>query len=136
MGRLMSTPHLDRTQVFIPAKADRLDVLRLVVRNACARRGASVDEIDDAALAVHEAGLALIDGGADRLQLDFGGNGDVLTIAIGSSNRVTLEPDDSMSFRIIEAVAAGFEISEGDAGTSIAIRLQVGTPGSDPARSE
>lgn len=125
----MTIPNLDgKTQVSIPADADRLDVLRLVVRNACARRGATVDEIDDAALAVHEAALALIDAGADRLQLDFGGHRDPLKVAIGSSNRVALEPDDSLSFRIIEAVAARFEISEGAEGTSIAIQLQVGTP--------
>lgn len=124
----MSTPpNLDTTQVSIPADPDRLDVLRLVVRNACARRGASVDEIDDAALAAHEAGLALIDAGAERLQLDFGESGSDLTIVIGSSNRVALQPDDTMSFRIIEAMAIGFDVSEGDTGTSITIRLRVGT---------
>lgn len=127
MGWPMSNPNLESTQVSIPADPERLDVLRLVVRNACARRGASVDEIDDAALAAHEAGLALIEAGADRLQLEFSESGNDLTIAIGSSNRVALQPDDTMSFRIIEAMAAGFEVSEGDAGTSIAIRLRVGT---------
>lgn len=123
----MTTPKLDNTQVSIPADPERLDVLRLVVRNACARRGASVDEIDDAALTAHEAGLSLINAGADRLQLDFDESGDDLTIVVGSSNRVALHPDDTMSFRIIEAMAVGFEVSEGDAGTSIAIRLRVGT---------
>lgn len=128
----MTTSRREPTQVAIPADPDRLDVLRLVVRNACARRGASVDEIDDAALAVHEAGLALIDAGASRLELELGGDEGELTVTIGSPAAIPLQWEEGMSFRIIESVAAGVQVSNGNRGTSITLRLRVG---GEPDRS-
>lgn len=128
----MTTSRREPTQVSIPADPDRLDVLRLVVRNACARRGASVDEIDDAALAVHEASLALIEAGATRLELELGGDGGELSVTIGTPAAITLHPEEGMSFRIIEAVAAGVEVSTDGGGTAITIRLQVGQEPDQP----
>jgi len=126
MTRPMTTPHLDRTRVSIPGDTAHLDVLRLVVRNACARRGGSLDEVDDAALAVHEAGLALVEGGATQLTMEVDGEGEQLTVVVTSPTQVSLDPDASMSFRIIEALADAFEIQDAGGATTIHIRLPAG----------
>ncbi|MDP2622591.1 MAG: hypothetical protein Q8Q29_02200 [Actinomycetota bacterium] len=120
----MTTPQINRTAVSIPGDPGHLDVLRLVVRNACARRGASLDQIDDSALAVHEAGLALIEAGAEGIDMEFDGASE-LTVFVSTPLKVTLRPDESMSFRIIEALTEGYDIESTDDATTIRLRLRI-----------
>ncbi|HSM01980.1 MAG TPA: hypothetical protein VK960_06030 [Acidimicrobiia bacterium] len=120
----MTTPRVNHTRISIPADPGHLDVLRLVVRNACARRDCSVDAIDDAALAVHEAGLAFIEAGAERIDMeldDVPGHLDVLL----TSGHVELDLE-SMSFRIIEALTETLEAGTADGNTSLRLRLGLG----------
>lgn len=120
----MTTPRLNHTRISIPAEPGHLDVLRLVVRNACARRDCSVDAIDDAALAVHEAGLAFIEAGAHRIDMELdavSGHLDVLLM----SGHVDLDLE-SMSFRIIEALTEKFEAGSTDGTTTLRLRFGLG----------
>lgn len=100
-------------------------MLRLVVRNACARREASVDEIDDAALAVHEAGLAFIEAGAERIDMDIDDVAENLDVLLTASRQLDLALD-SMSFRIIETLTESFETGGGDDATTLRLRIRLG----------
>jgi len=125
MGWPMTTPRLNHTRISIPADPGHLDVLRLVVRNACARRESSVDEIDDAALAVHEAGLAFIEAGAERIEMDIDEVAENLDVAITADGMLDLAVD-SMSFRIIETLTESFETGTADDATTLRLRIRLG----------
>lgn len=120
----MTTPRLTNVRISIPGDAEHLDVLRLVARNACARRGSSVDEIDDAALAVHEAGLALIEGGAGRIDMDLDTSADDLDVSLTGAGASGVS-DETMSFRIIEALTESFDIEAGPTATLIRLRIRI-----------
>jgi hypothetical protein len=47
-------------------------------------------------------------------------------VTIGSPAAIELQPEEGLSFRIIEAVAAGVEVANGDGRTSITLRLRTG----------
>jgi len=100
-------------------------VLRLVVRNACARRECSIDAIDDAALAVHEAGLAFIEAGTDRIDMEIDQAVEHLDVLLVASGQVDLSLD-SMSFRIIEALTESFEVGPSDGATTLRLRFGLG----------
>lgn len=121
----MTTPRLNHTRISIPADPGHLDVLRLLVRNACARRESSVDEIDDAALAVHEAGLAFIEAGAERIDMDIDDVAENLDVLLTASRQLDLALD-SMSFRIIETLTESFETGGGDDATTLRLRIRLG----------
>lgn len=83
-----------------------------------------MDQIDDSALAVHEAGLALIEAGAEKIDMEFDGASE-LTVFVSAPSRVTLRPDESMSFRIIEALTESYDIESTDDATTIRLRLSI-----------
>jgi len=112
-----------RIEVSVPARAEDLGVLRLVVRSVCAGRGATVDDIDDAALAVQEAGIALIEAGeSERLRMELEPTAAGIEVRLSASTSGSL-PTESMSLSVIKALAHQFEASTSGGPASIRMVL-------------
>jgi hypothetical protein len=84
-----------------------------------------VDEIDDAALAVHEAGLAFIEAGAERIEMDIDDVAEHLDVVLATPRQLELAPD-SMSIRIIEALTESYETAAADGATTLRLRIRLG----------
>ena len=116
----------------IPAKAESLEIARMVVVSAAARC-LPIDQLDDVALAVHEASLQLIEfAGPHVLHIELWPSRWGVDVAVSADRSVAPWPppdwQDTLSGRVIGALVDSVAFNKGATGSSVRLTMAVKKP--------
>lgn len=115
----------DIVRLSVPARGEYAKTVRMTAASLVSRMGMTFDEIDDVRIAAEEAFVyaaeSMADG--DPVELEFGLEGDVLTltVALGVEAQLTdeeVERRTSYATFILESVCDSFELMTDESGVS------------------